>query len=291
MGVILRSRGATKDSLDKFRRNLRKWRADIHIVSYPKCGRTWLVLLIAKTLELHYGMKVQNPLKLREYRSRRRGIPYMHAHHDGGPEFLLPEELETNKGFYASRRVIFMVRDPRDVLVSSYFQKTKRNYNFKGSMSEYVKERRGGIETIIDFYNIWAQNRNIPKDFLLVRYEDMQTDTASELRRVLKFIGVEGVSPENVQQAVELCSFDNMRQMESNNAFKTNTLSPRDVNDPQTYKTRRGIVGGYKDYLDGEDLNYVEDIIRQRLDPFFGEYVQGTGTTDQDRENNILLNC
>jgi len=273
MGVVLRSRGKIKDAVNSLKRSLRLRRADTHIVSYPKCGRTWLVLLIAKALELHFGVRVKNPLKLREYRSLRRGIPYMLAHHDGGPEFQLPEELETDKSFYSTRRVIFMVRDPRDVLVSSYFQKTKRNYNFEGSMSEYVKERRGGIETIIDFYNIWAQSRNVPKDFLLVRYEDMQEDTASELRRVLEFIGVEGVSEENIQKAVELCSFDNMRKLESDNAFKTNTLAPRDVNDPQTYKTRRGVVGGYKDYLHGENLDYVEEIIRQRLDLFFGDYV------------------
>ncbi|ADH85793.1 sulfotransferase domain-containing protein [Desulfurivibrio alkaliphilus] len=272
MPPLVRKRGPVRRLIQRCRRRWRRWRADIHLISYPKCGRTWLALLIGKSLALHHGLNVRNPLRLRDFAKPWRRIPYILQHHDGGPEFLLPEELSTDKSAYAGRKVIFMIRDPRDVLVSSYFQKTKRNANYRGTMEEYVHERRGGIESIVAFYNIWARNRYLPADFLLISYEDLHADPAGELRRVLEFIGYGEISEDIIREAVEFCRFDNMRRLEAGNAFGTSALSAREVDDEESYKTRKGKVGGYGDYLNGEGLAYVEKVIGERLDPFYRRY-------------------
>ena len=272
MAAITRNRGPYRRLIQFIRRRWRRLRADVHIVSYPKCGRTWLVVLLSKALELHHGIRLRKPLRLRGYSKPWRSIPYILQHHDGGPEFKYPEELETDKSEYAGKKVVFMARDPRDVLVSSYFQKTKRNANYEGTLAEYVHERRGGIETIVEFYNLWARNRHVPADFLLLTYEDLHADTAGELRRVLEFIGVTGVGDAVIEAAVEFGRFDNMRQLEARNAMGTSTLAARDKNDPDSYKTRKGEVGGYREYLDGEALAHVERIIGDRLDPFYARY-------------------
>lgn len=273
MGVILRRRGPLREAIKRLRRWWRRWRADVHLISYPKCGRTWLVLLIAEALQRHHGVRLRNPLKLRGLASRARGIPYIHAHHDGGPEFLLPEEIPTDKSAYRRRKVIFLVRDPRDVLVSSYFQKVKRNYNYEGSISDYIDERRGGIESIVTFYNIWAANREVPAEFLLVTYEDLHADAARELRRVLAFIGHSGIPQELIDAAVDSCRFENMRRLEREDSFRTGALSPRDRDDESTYKTRQGKAGGHRDHLSEEQIARIDDVIRQRLDPFFQRYM------------------
>lgn len=272
MGVVLRRRGPLREAIKDVRRSWRRWRASAHLISFPKCGRTWLVLLIATAIQEHFGVRVRNPLRLRSLHSATRGIPYIHQHHDGGPEFLLPEELERDKRQYAGRKVVFLVRDPRDVLVSSYFQKAKRNYNYEGQFSDYIYERRGGIESIVAFYNIWAENRGVPGDFLLVTYEDLQRDTPGELRRVLDFLGLGAVSNGTIANAVQACDFDNMRRMEAENTYGTGALSARDAADESTYKTRRGKVGGYREYLTGDDLAYVNRIIDERLDTLYERY-------------------
>ncbi|WP_018935324.1 sulfotransferase domain-containing protein [Thioalkalivibrio sp. ALJ24] len=272
MAAISRNRGPLRRGVQRIRRRWRRRRADVHLISYPKCGRTWLVVLLSKSLELHYGIRLRKPLRLRGYARPWRDIPYILQHHDGGPEFLLPEELEQDKSDYAGRKVVFMVRDPRDVLVSSYFQKTRRNANYQGRMEDYVRERRGGIETLVDFYNIWARNRDVPGDFLLLRYEDLHADTTGQLRRVLEFIGMQDVSKETLRAAVDFGRFDNMRQLESRNAMGSSSLAARDADDTESYKTRKGEVGGYREYLDGESLEYVEAIINERLDPWYAGY-------------------
>jgi hypothetical protein len=272
MGVMLRRRDPIRELTKRCKRGWRRWRADVHLVSYPKCGRTWLVLLIAEALQRHHGVRMRNPLKLRRMTSRRRGIPYIHPHHDGGPEFLLPEELETDKSGYRGRKVIFLVRDPRDVLVSSYFQKVKRNYNFAGSMDDYLAERRGGLESIIAFYNIWARNRDVPDDFLMVTYEDLHEDASRELRRVLDFMGITGVGDADIAAAVDACSFENMRRLERDNSFNTGALSPRDPNDEATYKTRQGKAGGFREHLGAEQIAWIDRLIDERLDPLYAQY-------------------
>ncbi len=282
MSVTLNKRGPYREAMKRLRRGWRWHRADYHLVSYPKCGRTWLVLLVAEAVQRHFGVRTRNPLKIRRLSSRLRGIPYIHPHHDGGPEFRLPEEISEDKSQYRGRNVLFLVRDPRDVLVSSYFQKAKRNYNFSGTIDQYLRERRGGLESIIRFYNIWAANREVPANFLLVTYEDLLERTGDELARTLAFLGLHEISREAQEVAVEACRFENMRQLERSDRFKTGALSPRDPADETTYKTRQGKAGGFREHLDQDQIEWIDGMIQAQLDPFYERYLQRTAM-DQAR--------
>ncbi len=263
-----------------YQRHRREWlrrNADVHIISFPKCGRTWLVLMIARVIERHYGVTVSDPLKLRLFRKKLRSLPLILQHHDGGPEFLRVEELEQDKARYAGAKVVFLVRDPRDVTISAYFQKTRRNDDFAGTINEYLHQPVGSIDTNIEFYNIWARNRSVPRDFLLVTYEDMHQDAVRELRRVVEFIGLFDVPETVIREAVEACSFENMRRMESDNALGSKRLAPRDVADETTYKTREGRVGGHVSHLEPEDVAYINNLLKERLDPFYARYIGTEG--------------
>ena len=46
-------------------------------------------------------------------------------------------------------------------------------------------------------------------------------------------------------------------------------LRAGDVRDPESFKVRRGKIGGYEDYLSAEDRQYATDALT-RLDPRFG---------------------
>jgi hypothetical protein len=157
------------------------------------------------------------------------------------------------------------VRDPRDVTVSAYYQKTKRNYDFQGSLKEYVYHPVGSIASNIEFYNIWADQSQVPQDFLLLTYEDMHANAEKEVGKALRFIGLSEISEEDISYAVEECRFENMRRLEASNALKSKNLAPRNPNDEKTYKTREGVVGGHKKYLEAEELEYINRIIEQNL--------------------------
>jgi hypothetical protein len=104
---------------------------------------------------------------------------------------------------------------------------------------------------------------------MLLRYEDMMTDVASQLWRLLAFLRVSNVKPAIVDRAVALGGFESMRGLEKRDELRSGRLRPANRDDPNSFKVRRGKVGGFGDYLDSEDLEYVNAVMKS-LDPWFG---------------------
>jgi len=228
----------------KFRRWFIHKRVEVYLISYPKCGRTWLRLMIGKALALYFS-----------------------------------------KEHFRDKNVIFLVRDPRDVIVSSYFEFKKRNALFgtprtknqrlsvNSELSEFIFQPHGGFDTILKYYNIWAENRHVPKEFLLVRYEDLHRSPEAELQRVLNFLGLNEVPQEIVRAAVQFASFENMRRMEAEGRFESSMLKPGDQRDEESYKTRKGEISGFKRYLKDREIEVLNQKMRAQLSPFFGYQV------------------
>ena len=85
-------------------------------------------------------------------------IPYIYMTHDDAPNAARP--LATNKSKYRNKKVVFLVRDPRDVVVSYFFQRTKRSRSpVNLDMSSFIRDPGYGVNRIIDLMNIWAENR------------------------------------------------------------------------------------------------------------------------------------
>lgn len=279
--------------------DVRRWyahrRTDVYIISYPKCGRTWLRLMIGRAICRHYQLPMDEDLLFLRWQSKPRPeLPMITVVHEDRPMLKSPQELQASKEKFRAKKVIFLARDPRDVIVSSYFEMKKRGdlfgenpYEirkpvFEGDLSEFIERSQGGFDTIVRYYNIWADNRHIPADFLLVRYEDMRHDPTQELRRVLDFLGLQAVSAETVREAVEFAAFENMRKMEAAGKFESGMLNPAERSDQESYKTRKGQVGGYKDYLNAEQIQHVNRKIQNDLSPYFGYSARQNLSTKQD---------
>jgi hypothetical protein len=125
------------------------------------------------------------------------------------------------------------------------------------------------VDTFIHFYNIWAMNRNIPESFMLIRYEDLHKNPACELRRVLDFLGLPDISDKIVREAVEYTRFERMQKLERQEAIKSPALTPGDKNDTESYKVRKGKVGGFTDYLDQSDSDYLNQKMKE-LSSYYG---------------------
>jgi len=255
----------------------------VYLISYPKCGRTWLRLMVGRAITRHFSLpENEDSLLLRGRKKLHPAIPRITVIHDDRPMLKAPEELEESKTRYRDKKVIFLARDPRDVIVSSYFEMKnrssifgdnpyeKRKAVFEGSLPEFINQREGGFDTILRYYNIWAANRQIPKGFLLVRYEDLKVNTHGELRRVLDFLGLQSVPEEIVTDAVNYASFDNMRKMETNDRFQSGILNPADKTSTDTYKTRKGKVKGYFDYLSKKEITNINQRLQKQLSNYYG---------------------
>jgi len=247
---------------------------DIFFISFPKCGRTWLRVMLIRVLQIHYGLSSKNLLDPIFYAPHLPKILKFEFTHDDDPYLKKPNELETSKKKYKDKKIIFLARDPRDVVVSYFFENTKRmiNYDpkhvFTGSLSEFLYEKTGSFESIISFYNIWAKNKKVPKDFLLVRYEDLHSNPKFELKKILNFFGIQEISDNEMQSAIEFSSFDNMHRMEENES-KDQRLKPVNHDDHESYKTRKGKVKGFIDYLDEKDIQNLNRLMKEKLSKMY----------------------
>ena len=161
----------------------------VYLISFPKTGRTWLSLMIGEVFELYFGLENTNILDLESLAKRKLGIPRIILTHDDAPHWKRPDELEESKNSYSHNKVIFLVRDPRDVIISLYFEKKKRLFSYLGrekrlyeayfederirpyqhNLSNYLSEEEGSFDTLLKYYNIFAKNRHVPRKFLLVK--------------------------------------------------------------------------------------------------------------------------
>ena len=96
----------------------------------------------------------------------------------------------------------------------------------------------------------WLDQRDIPT--LLVRYEDLQADAATCLRRVLDFAGRQA-GDEEIARAVKFASFAELRGQEREKGFRE---APR--SQAQANFFRRGEAGAWRDELTAEQIARID---------------------------------
>jgi hypothetical protein len=118
--------------------------------------------------------------------------------------------------------------------------------------------------------NMWAAQHDVPDRFLLIRYEDLTDTPERELRRLLDFLGIQNVTDAVVAEAVRYASFANMQKLEREDTLQSGRLRPVNPDDPDSFKVRKGRPGGYRDDLDLADVAFVDKLVDEKLDAFFG---------------------
>ncbi|MCB0519578.1 MAG: sulfotransferase domain-containing protein [Lewinellaceae bacterium] len=253
--------------------------ADALFFSFPKCGRTWVRSLMGKALQLQFQLpEDMDILEVENMPALSKSIPKILFLHDDEPFWKKPAELEASKRKYRHKKTMLLVRHPADVLVSAYFEKTKRyvvhgakNPHFEGSLKEFIYSPTGSTETLIHYYNIWARESRHFKHFLLLRYLDLHEDTERELLRIFTFLGLEKtIGRAAIEEAVAYSTFHQMQEKEKADAYHSFRLRPGDVNDLESYKTRRGKVGGYLDYLEPAEIDFLAKKVNGELDKLYG---------------------
>ncbi len=244
-------------------------RADTLIVSYPKSGRTWLRVLLGKYLALKYGVPEADMLKTRKI-TKKCGLAPVDFTHDGSAmlEGTPASRMNKCRRKYSRKRVLLLGRDVKDTLVSAYFQATKRIKVFQGDISEFIRSERYGAGKIASFYAIWQNQKHLPADFAFIRYEDLHRDTADCLSRVLSFIGEEEIDQEAVSESVKYSNFKNLKKLEAKGEFRQESLSAGNSSDPDSYKVRKGEIGGYNQYLSDDDIRFIDQVAGDPLDGF-----------------------
>jgi hypothetical protein len=248
--------------------------ARVYFISYPKSGRTWLRVMIGRALQELIGLDELEMLEEGRIVASDLMQPTFFTH-DGSSHTVGRrwQDLDPDKSPYRGRKVVYITRDPRDVVVSCFFQSTRRKSLFAGTISDFIRSDNYGIRKIVTFNRIWHEASKVPDAFLLVRYEDLHVAPRPVLRSVLGALGVRCSDDGLLDRAIEFAAFQNMRRIEQDGLAPGRKLRPGDPQDEESFKVRRGKVGGFVDYLNPEDCAYVDRVIREFNDPFYNAEV------------------
>jgi hypothetical protein len=186
---------------------------DSFIVSYPRSGNTWTRFLLANLLHPDVPVNFTTIEKL---------IPDVEAQSSRYMKRIpSPRVIKSHQYFdHRYRRVLYIVRDPRDVVLSYYdFSRKYRHitdgYPLENYVSDFVNARLSSASwgTWGENVGSWLAARQEKPGFLLVRYEDLKAGAAIELSRIAEFFGVR-CSSEGISKALQQSSADHMRKME-----------------------------------------------------------------------------
>src|SRR5438034_7362273 len=247
------------------------------ILSVPKSGRTWIRTFLCAYFCKRYGRE----FTLEPERYCEPGIPRLIFSHDLFEHRTKGDLWDRIRGKYLvpkkelrRAKIILLVRDPRDCFVSLYVQMTRRDPSaparFKQeSVSDLLRDKKFGIRAIVRTMNDWLSEFSARENFMIIRYESLRASPAEHLRELLAGIGETAPNMSIFHEALDFSRFENMQKLEAAGAFDSKILQPGDVRDPESFKVRRGKVGGYREYLSAEDQKYAAEAL-SKLDSCFG---------------------
>ncbi len=276
----------TGTAFNRLRAKWRTWRrnrhklkrletCDVVLLRYPKSGVTWLRVMITNVYRKSLGATGHEIVGRSTFHDAHKQIPNLFVCLDNFG--LAKPELENR---LKDKRVILLLRDPRDVVISKYFSVTKRASEIE-RVANNVRDAAVdgpyrfainpdvGMPHIISFMNYWFEAAQRHPAAMIVKYEDLRSDTVGAFARVMRLLAP-GTTDEEIREAVEAAQFDRMKNLEAKGSFGLDILKPGIKNDSESFKVRRGKVGGYADYLTPEQKQHLDEMVAQTLNPAIG---------------------
>jgi hypothetical protein len=226
---------------------------DTFLVSFPRSGNTWTRFLVCNLIN------PDDPVNFAQLESR---IPEIYDVTDRSLRaFPRPRIIKSHECFDPRyKKIVYIVRDPRDVLISYYeFQLKRRVISEELSLEDFVphfmeSEIEPKTGSWRDHVVSWTATRGGQKNFLLLRYEDMLADTKKESTKIAAFLGLDS-SPERIARAVALSSADRMRKLEKEQSRQWKETKKTRQDKPFV---RKAASGGWKTILSERAVAQIE---------------------------------
>lgn len=215
--------------------------SDLFIVSYPKSGNTWVRLIVGKIFFKHVNYNNLDNLLPESYSFKE--STYFETQ---GKYRIFKSHDYFDHRF---KKVIYVVRDPREVIVSSYFFQIKigaikKNYSKRLFLKEFLK---GKFDSN---FGSWEQNvgswfGSKKNQIIFVKYEDLVSNTKSEIKKIARFLGKK-LTKKKINEIIKETSFDNLKKEENDVQLNWNSIKN---NRPDMKFFRSGKTNSWKKFL------------------------------------------
>jgi hypothetical protein len=235
---------------------------DVFLVSYPRSGNTWLRFLVGNLVSRNEPTTFAN-IEERVpdiYRNTDRRLARMSS----------PRILKSHEYFDPRyKKVVYVVRDPRDVAVSYYFYlmnsgQIPADHPMDLFVQDYVSGKLDAFGSWGEHVGSWLGARRPGEDTLLVRYEDLICQINLEVKRLAAFLGLR-VTEATLEQAISESSFQTMRRLEAEQAHMWETTAQTSGSIPFV---REGKIGAGKSHLGEDSLDLIQRAWSQQMQRF-----------------------
>lgn len=193
--------------------NLTILKDDTFLVSYPRSGNTWVRFLLGSYF---YGDKF-------DFLTRENYIPAIMGNTNRDLlKAQRPRILKSHSQYCPKYpKVIYLLRDPRDVMVSLFrwmiknpTKRRKINSAEFETFAKYFFEGDFKFGRWDNHISQWKINSGkIKNGILFIKYEDLKKETVSELKKILLFLD-RGVNDKLILKSIEAASFNRMKKLE-----------------------------------------------------------------------------
>ncbi|XP_004673851.1 PREDICTED: amine sulfotransferase-like [Condylura cristata] len=250
---------------------------DVFIVTYPKSGTIWTQQILSLIYFEKHRKRIENVETLDrapflEYNIRKVDLPNMPSPRlfcSHLPYYLVPKGLKNKKA-----KIIYVYRNPKDVLISSYYFSQlmirlegpqslesfmERFFDGKGN---HVLSKPHVYETIYSFNQFSNRKEDVGQGRL---------DLRSSVHKISRFVEKE-LSEDDINAVVSQATFQNMKsdpRANYNNILK-NEIG---VRTDEGHFLRKGTIGDWKNHLTVEQNERFDRIFQRKMKDFTLKFI------------------
>lgn len=240
---------------------------DLFLVEFPKSGVTWLSFVFANLhVQMSQHARAITLFNLDEFVHDVQSVRRVSVHSDERQHSRIFKSHAPYMREY--RKIIYLVRDPRDVMVS-YWKFLTGLGQWSGTLEELVWSQEFGISAWKSHVIGWLDNVDPAVSFAIVRYEDLLMDVESEMKSLCSLLGIQ-VNDSQIRIACERSSIERLRVMEAEYQKRNPTLRSLEF-------FRKGDLGGGRIALSNE----LKSSIEAQLGPLMEKFGYATGRGNQ----------
>ncbi|XP_054859783.1 amine sulfotransferase-like isoform X2 [Eublepharis macularius] len=241
--------------------------SDVFLVTYPKSGTTWTQNILS--LIYHEGHRdgtedidLLDRVPWLEYNIRgtdyiNRPSPRLFACHL--PYYMVPKGLRNKRG-----KVIYVSRNPKDVLVSYYhFSKIAVKIETAEDFDSFMEKFLSGkvlASLWLDHVEGWYGHKD-NFNILFLTYEEMKKDLRSSVLKICNFLGKK-LTEKELHDVVDKASFDKQRRDPRTNYEH---LPPDIIEKGKGHFLRKGTVGDWKNTMTVAQSERFDSVFKERM--------------------------
>ena len=225
--------------------------------SFQKSGRTWMRFMLGNYYNMMFSLGLdlnfQNLYALLPPLSDKKliGSAYQLLKNEKLPLIFFTHS-RYNPFLFNNRSTLFMIRSVYDTMVSFYFHNTKHHNNYNKGIKDFIRDPSLGVTKWINYINSWSHYIN-SSNSCIISYENLYSNTRDELTRLLEYLSLP-IDIKIINKTIENSSFNKMQNIEIIDGIAKHN---HDRSNQEARRMRKGKIEGYLDYLDNQDLDYI----------------------------------